>query len=115
MEELLKQINAVAGTIGSMLYDDHGRLISHLFPKIFDNNTLGGAAKTVSENLPGLEDITGGVKAADFRFQGGRVLVIYRKVAPEGDGDTVEGAVRQAGLQPVAVGHSLVGHLYLLA
>ncbi len=75
MEDALKQINAVAGTIGSMVCDDHGRLISHVFPSIFDKNMLSAAATTVYENVPGLEDITGGVKMIDFRFQNGRVVI----------------------------------------
>jgi len=75
MKEVLKQINAVAGTIGSMAYDDQGQLLAHVFPSIFDENMLRGAIATVSGNLPGLDDMTGGVKMVDFRFQNGRVVV----------------------------------------
>jgi predicted regulator of Ras-like GTPase activity (Roadblock/LC7/MglB family) len=75
MRDALRQINTVAGTMGSMVCNDHGHLISHLFPAIFDESMLRAAVTTVSENLPGLQDITGGVKMIDFRFQSGRVVV----------------------------------------
>ena len=75
MEEVLKQIKTVPGTLGCMVYDDQGHLVSHVFPGIFDQQTLRGAVKTVSENLPGLKDLTGGMKMIDFRFQNGRVVV----------------------------------------
>ena len=75
MEEVLKQIKTVPGTLGCMVYDDQGHLVSHLFPGIFDQKMLSKAVATVSENLPGLKDYTGGVRMIDFRFQNGRVVV----------------------------------------
>lgn len=75
MEEVLKQIKTVPGTLGCMVYDDQGHLVSSVFPAIFDQQTLRGAVKTVFENLPGLKDLAGGVKMIDFRFQNGRVAV----------------------------------------
>jgi len=75
MEEVLKQIKTVPGTLGCMVCDDQGHLVSHVFPGIFDQKMLGTAIATVSENLPGLKDYTGGVRMIDFRFQGGRVVV----------------------------------------
>lgn len=74
MEEVLKQIKTVPGTLGCMVCDDQGSLVSHVFPGIFDQKVLGAAIATVSENLPGLKDYTGGVRMIDFRFQGGRVV-----------------------------------------
>jgi len=75
MEEVLKQIKTVPGTLGCMVYGDQGQLVSHMFPSIFDKQMLRDAVKTVSENLPGLKDLTGGMKMIDFRFQNGRVVV----------------------------------------
>jgi predicted regulator of Ras-like GTPase activity (Roadblock/LC7/MglB family) len=75
MEEVLKQIKTVPGTLGCMVYDDQGHLVSHVFPGIFDQKMLSTAVATVSENLPGLKDYTGGVRMIDFRFQNGRVVV----------------------------------------
>jgi predicted regulator of Ras-like GTPase activity (Roadblock/LC7/MglB family) len=75
MEEVLKQIKTVPGTLGCMVFDDHGHLISHVFPGIFDSKMLTAAVTTVSEKLSGLEDPTGGVKTIDFRFQNGRILI----------------------------------------
>jgi len=75
MEEVLKQIKTVPGTLGCMVYDDQGHLVSHVFPGIFDQKMLSAAVATVSENLPGLKDYTGGVRMIDFRFQNGRAVV----------------------------------------
>jgi predicted regulator of Ras-like GTPase activity (Roadblock/LC7/MglB family) len=75
MEEALKQIKTVPGTLGCMVYDAQGHLVSHVFPGIFDYKMLSAAVATVSENLPGLKDYTGGVKMIDFRFQNGRIVV----------------------------------------
>jgi len=75
MDEVLKQIKTVPGTLGCMVYDDHGHLVSHLFPSIFDQKMLSAAVATVSENLPGLRDYTGGVRMIDFRFQNGRAVI----------------------------------------
>ena len=75
MEEFLRQIKTVPGTLGCMVYDDQGHLVSHVFPSIFDQKMLGAAVATVSENLPGLKDYTGGVRMIDFRFQNGRIVV----------------------------------------
>jgi hypothetical protein len=36
---------------------------------------LRTAVTTVSENLPGLQEITGGVRLIDFRFMNGRIVV----------------------------------------
>ena len=75
MEEVLKQIKTVPGTLGSLVYDDQGRVVAHLFPGIFDTNILSAAVTTVSDNLPGLNNLTGGVRMIDFRFQRGRIVV----------------------------------------
>jgi predicted regulator of Ras-like GTPase activity (Roadblock/LC7/MglB family) len=74
MEEVLKQIKTVPGTLGCLVYNDHGHVVSHLFPSIFDQKMLSAAVATVSEKLAGLGDYTGGVKMADFRFQNGRIV-----------------------------------------
>ena len=75
MEEALKQIKTVPGTLGCMVYDAQDHLVSHVFPSIFDHKMLSAAVATVSENLPGLKDYTGGVRMIDFRFQNGRIVV----------------------------------------
>jgi predicted regulator of Ras-like GTPase activity (Roadblock/LC7/MglB family) len=75
MEDVLKQINTVTGALGSMVYDDQGHLLAHVFPNIFDKSLLSATVLTVSENLPGLEEMNGGVKMIDFRFQNGRIVV----------------------------------------
>jgi len=75
MEEVLKQINTVSGTIGSMVCDEQGQLLAHVFPPLFDKSMLSSAVAALSENLSGLDDMTGGVKLTDFRYQNGRIIV----------------------------------------
>jgi len=75
MEEVLKQINTVTGTIGSMVCDDQGHLLAHVFPPLFDTSMLRDAVNALSENFSGLAEMTGGVKMTDFRYQNGRIVV----------------------------------------
>lgn len=75
MEDVLKNIKAVPGVLGCMVCDDHGDLVSQLFPSLFDKEMLSAAIATVSQNLPGLKDFTGGVKMIDLRFGSGRIVV----------------------------------------
>lgn len=75
MEEVLKQIKTVPGTLGCMVYDLHGHVVSQEFPGIFDKKVLSATVAIMSQNLPGLMELTGGVKMVDFRFQRGRVVV----------------------------------------
>jgi predicted regulator of Ras-like GTPase activity (Roadblock/LC7/MglB family) len=75
MEEVLKQIKTVPGTLGCMVYDLHGYVVSHVFPSIFDKKVLSATVTIMSQNLPGLMELTGGVRMVDFRFQSGRVVV----------------------------------------
>ena len=75
MRDILKQVNAVPGTIGSMICDEQGQLLAHAFPPLFDKSMLNATATIVSDNIPGLEEMTGGVRLADFRFQDGRIVV----------------------------------------
>jgi predicted regulator of Ras-like GTPase activity (Roadblock/LC7/MglB family) len=74
MEDILKQIKTVPGVLGCMVCDDHGHLVSHVFPSLFDKEMLSAVIATVSQNLPGLKDFTGGVRLIDFRFQSGRIV-----------------------------------------
>jgi len=75
MKEILRQINSVTGIIGSMACNDQGNLLALAFPPIFDEEMLTTIATSTCENLAGLEEITGGVKMTDFRYQNGRVVV----------------------------------------
>jgi predicted regulator of Ras-like GTPase activity (Roadblock/LC7/MglB family) len=75
MKEVLKQVNTVAGVIGSMICDDQGTILDHVFPPIFDESMLRSVVAAISENMPSLEEVTGGMKMADFAFQNGRIVV----------------------------------------
>jgi hypothetical protein len=79
MESVLRQINSVAGTIGSMVCDGQGRLLAHVFPALFDRSTLRTVVTVVTENVTGLFEVTGGVNLLDLRYQNGRVVI--RKIS----------------------------------
>lgn len=75
MEDVLQHVTTIPGVLGCMVCDDHGHLASHVFPSLFDREMLSAAIGMVSQNLPGLQDFTGGVRMIDFRFQSGRLVV----------------------------------------
>jgi predicted regulator of Ras-like GTPase activity (Roadblock/LC7/MglB family) len=75
MENFLKQIKTVSGVLGCLVCDEHGHLLSHLFPSLFDEEVLNTATNYVLQNIPGLQDFTGSVKMIDFRYKSGRIVI----------------------------------------
>jgi predicted regulator of Ras-like GTPase activity (Roadblock/LC7/MglB family) len=75
MEEILMQINTATGAIGSMVCDSRGHLLANVFPSLYDMSMINAVVKVMSENSSGLEEITGGVKFTDLRYQNGRIIV----------------------------------------
>jgi predicted regulator of Ras-like GTPase activity (Roadblock/LC7/MglB family) len=75
MEYILKQINSVNGTIGSMVCDATGAVLAHAFPAQFEHGMLHTSAVAVCNLFAALKDMSGGVKMADLRYQNGRVVV----------------------------------------
>ncbi len=75
MEEVLKQVNGVAGFVGGLVCDNQGNLMAHDFPPIFDVSMIQAVVASLSDNIAGLEEMTGGVTMIDFRYENGRVLV----------------------------------------
>jgi predicted regulator of Ras-like GTPase activity (Roadblock/LC7/MglB family) len=75
MNELLAQLNAVPGVVGSLVCDADGQLLAHAFPSTVDVSQVQRAASVLSARGPGLEAALGAAAVADFRYAGARVVV----------------------------------------
>ncbi len=75
MQAIMLGLTAVPGVMGAMLSDERGNVLAHSFPPYFDAGTLKGAAELLNDNTVGLQDITGGVKLFDIRFELGRLII----------------------------------------
>jgi len=75
MQELLGQLNAVSGVVGSLLCDTQGNLLARAFPPLFDDALLRSAAGLVSNGASSLENVTGKVSSIDLRYGNARILV----------------------------------------
>src|SRR6266568_1129556 len=75
MRDVLAQLNAVPGVLGSLISDREGQLLAHAFPPAFDAGQLQRAAAVLAERGPALDSALGKVGLADFRYAGARVVV----------------------------------------
>jgi predicted regulator of Ras-like GTPase activity (Roadblock/LC7/MglB family) len=75
MQSVLKNFLAIPGVIGGILADADGSLLVHSFPPIFNDSTMQTVCGDVNNSLIGIQDVTGGVKLLDLRFDNGRVIV----------------------------------------
>ena len=75
MQSIMLSLTSVPGVMGGMLSDERGNILAHSFPPYFDAGTIKGAAELLQDNTIGLQDITGGVKLFDIRFELGRLII----------------------------------------
>lgn len=75
MKDVLAQLNAVPGVLGSLISDREGQLLAHAFPPTFDAGQLQRAAAVLAERGPALDSALGQVGLSDFRYAGARVVV----------------------------------------
>lgn len=75
MQAIMLGLTSVPGVMGGMLSDERGNVLAHSFPPYFDAGTIKGAAELLQDNTVGLQDITGGVKLFDIRFELGRLII----------------------------------------
>lgn len=75
MQAIMLGLTSVPGVMGGMLSDERGTVLAHSFPPSFDTATIKGAAELLQDNTIGLQDVTGGVKLFDIRFELGRLIV----------------------------------------
>lgn len=75
MRNLLSQLNAVPGVVGSMVCDREGQLLAHAFPPLFEPSILGSAAAVLADCRAGLESVVGSFGLIDLRYAHARVIV----------------------------------------
>jgi predicted regulator of Ras-like GTPase activity (Roadblock/LC7/MglB family) len=75
MISVLKNFHAIPGIIGGLLAESDGSILAHSFPPIFDVSAMQSVCGDVNNCLAGMQDVTGGVKLLDLRFDQGRVIV----------------------------------------
>lgn len=75
MRNLLSQLNAVPGVVGSMVCDREGQLLAHVFPPLFEPSILGSAAALLADCRAGLESMAGTIGLIDLRYAHARVVV----------------------------------------
>ncbi len=75
MQTIMLGLNSVPGVMGGLLSDEQGSILAHSFPPYFDAATIKGAAELLQDNTVGLQDVTGGVKLFDIRFELGRLII----------------------------------------
>ncbi len=74
MQEILHQISAIDGVIGSSLFNDQGKVLAHACPPLLDMAQLGSAATTLLDCIHGLQ-ISQSVQGLDLRYTEGRIIV----------------------------------------
>ncbi len=76
MEQVLSDINALSGVIGSFVCDEEGQPLASALPEIYDPELLSRAGGTAAETLAGLwmarQRRVGDV---DLRFSDGRLII----------------------------------------
>lgn len=75
MDEVLQQLNAVPGVIGSLVCGSDGDPIACAFPPLFDSAIIEGVAAAVTDSARGVFDATGPAELLDFRYGDGRVII----------------------------------------
>jgi len=76
VEQLLADINAVAGVKGSFVCDSHGALVAQALPVAFDESSLLPAARTLLQTIEGLETTRRRkVQQLDIVFHDARMVV----------------------------------------
>lgn len=74
MQEILHQISAIDGVIGTSLFNEQGKILAHACPPLLDIEQLGKAASTILDCVNGLQ-IAQSAQGLDLRFAEGRIIV----------------------------------------
>lgn len=75
MRNVLTQLNAVPGVVGSLVCDRDGHLVAHAFPPLFEPSLLSAAAGVLADCRAGLETVAGSIGLLDLRYAHARILV----------------------------------------
>jgi predicted regulator of Ras-like GTPase activity (Roadblock/LC7/MglB family) len=76
MENILKDINAVVGVMGSFVCDDDGQVLARLLPDILDEASLSPVGRTMAQTVTGLWLARRRkVNSVDLVYREGRLVV----------------------------------------
>lgn len=75
MKSLLAQLNSIPGVVGSMVYDNEGRVVCHSFPQVYEAQLLQQAAALLTDSSVGLGMISGNLEMYDLRFDNARLFI----------------------------------------
>jgi len=74
MEAILRSVVTSPGVIGGMIANDAGQLLVRSMPDLYDSAQLASVSTFLMEQQFGLEDVTGGVKQIEIRFDLGKLI-----------------------------------------
>jgi len=75
MNKILNKLNSVPGVVGSMICNEQGHVMAHLFPQGIDTEVLKSVASLLTDNIPVFQECTGGTKTFNFKYEKGRIIV----------------------------------------
>lgn len=75
MESVLSGVLTSQGVMGGLVMDDAGHVLVQSLPPMFDQAQVAAAASLLAEQQIGLEEVTGGVRMAELRFELGKLIV----------------------------------------
>ncbi len=75
MESVLSGVLTSQGVMGGLIMQDTGQVLLQSLPAMFDQGQVAGAAGLLAEQQIGLEELTGGVRMGELRFELGKLVV----------------------------------------
>lgn len=75
MESVLSGVLTSQGVMGGLIMDDTGHVLVQSLPAMFDQGQVAAAATVLAEQQIGLEEVTGGVRMGELRFELGKLIV----------------------------------------
>lgn len=75
MESVLRGVLTSPGVMGGLITDDTGQVLVQSLPAMFAQEQVVAAAAVLAEQQIGLEEMTGGVRLGELRFELARVIV----------------------------------------
>lgn len=75
MRDIIDQVAAVPGVVGTLVYGPTGEVLSSAFPSLFEADSLRRVAAMLAEDDIVMGKMVGPKGALDLRFAGGRVVV----------------------------------------
>jgi predicted regulator of Ras-like GTPase activity (Roadblock/LC7/MglB family) len=75
MQQVLQQLSAVPGVVGSLVYGARGEILASQFPPLFEASALQRATRMLADDRVVLGNMMGPNASLDLRYAGGRAVV----------------------------------------